>query len=187
MKILMLVNWKIEYCKEKPADKQPPDYKVEGKGYWFYRYFKNKPEVDVIDIRSFPWLENFERNKLHFYIWQAIRASITAAALMYLTKIATSLIGGGQYFSKILDLPTFFFLFAVVISACRKMDLNGKFYVRLRNWSETIYFVHMYFVALCALVLYKSDYHNFKPFFIAASGSFIISWLTSLYKERKNK
>lgn len=87
--------------------------------------------------------------------------SITAAALMYLTKIATSLIGG-QYFSKILDLPTFFFLFAVVISACRKMDLNGKFYVRLRNWSETIYFVHMYFVALCALVLYKSDYHNFK-------------------------
>ena len=39
----------------------------------------------------------------------------------------------------------------------------------------------MYFVALCALVLYKSDYHNFKTFFIAASGSFIISWLTSLY------
>ena len=74
MKILMLVNWKIEYCEEKPADKQPPDYKVEGKDYWFYRYFKNKPEVDVIDIRSFPWLENFERNKLHFYIWQAIRA-----------------------------------------------------------------------------------------------------------------
>ena len=74
MKILMLVNWKIEYCEEKPADKQPPDYKVEGKDYWFYRYFKNKPEVDVIDIRSFPWLESFERNKLHFYIWQAIRA-----------------------------------------------------------------------------------------------------------------
>ena len=43
MKILMLVNWKIEYCEEKPADKQPPDYKVEGKDYWFYRYFKNKP------------------------------------------------------------------------------------------------------------------------------------------------
>ena len=74
MKILMLVNWKIKYCDEKPADKQPPDYKVEGKDYWFYRYFKNKPEVDVIDIRSFPWLESFERNKLHFYIWQAIRA-----------------------------------------------------------------------------------------------------------------
>ena len=104
--------------------------------------------------------------------------SIIAAALMYLTKIATSLIVGGQYFSKIL---------AVIISACKKINLNGKFYESLRNWSETIYFVHMYFVALCALVLYKSDYHNFKTFFITASGSFIISWLTSLYKERRNR
>lgn len=74
MKVLMLVNWKIEYCNIKPANKQPPDYKVSGEDYWFYRYFKNKPEVDVIDISSFPRLENFERNKLHFYIWQAIKA-----------------------------------------------------------------------------------------------------------------
>lgn len=70
----MLVNWKIEYCDTKPADKQPPDYKVEEEDYWFYRYFKDKPEVDVIDMSSFSWLENFERNKLHFYIWQAIKA-----------------------------------------------------------------------------------------------------------------
>lgn len=74
MKILMLVNWKIEYCNVKPADKQPPDYRVKGEDYWFYRYFQNKPEVDVIDISSFPWLENLERNKLHFYIWQAVKA-----------------------------------------------------------------------------------------------------------------
>lgn len=74
MKILMLVNWKIEYCDARPANKQPPDYKVDGEDYWFYRYFKNKPEVDVIDISSFPWLENFERKRLHFYIWQAVRA-----------------------------------------------------------------------------------------------------------------
>lgn len=111
--------------------------------------------------------------------------SIIAAAFMYLAKIATNLIGEGQYFSKILDLPTFFLLFAVVISVCKKVDLNGRFYERLRNWSETIYFVHMYFVALCALVLYKRDYHNFKTFFITASGSLMISWLTSAYKERK--
>lgn len=74
MKILMLVNWKIKYCDKKPADKQPPDYRVKGEDYWFYRYFKNKPKVDVIDISSVPWLENFERNKLHFYIWQAVKA-----------------------------------------------------------------------------------------------------------------
>lgn len=74
MKILMLVNWKIEYCDTKPENKQPPDYKVKGEDYWFYRYFKNNPEVDVIDISSIPWLENFEKNRLHFYIWQAFKA-----------------------------------------------------------------------------------------------------------------
>lgn len=74
MKILMLVNWKVKYCDAKPDDRQPPDYKIEGEDYWFYRYFKKKPEVDVIDITSFPLLENFEKNKLHFYIWQAIKA-----------------------------------------------------------------------------------------------------------------
>lgn len=112
--------------------------------------------------------------------------NIIAAALMYLAKIATSLMGGGQYFSKALDLPTFYFLFSVVIMLCKKIDLRGKFYKRLRDWSETIYFVHMYLVAVCALVLYKGDYHNFKTFFITASGALMISWLTSLYKERKN-
>ena len=70
----MLVNWKIKYCDKKPADKQPPDYRVKGEDYWFYRYFRNKPEVDVIDISSTSWIENFERNKLHFYIWQAVKA-----------------------------------------------------------------------------------------------------------------
>lgn len=70
----MLVNWKIEYCHAKPEDKQPPDYSVKGEDYWFFRHFREKPEVDVLDIRSFPWLEKFEKNKLHFYIWQALRA-----------------------------------------------------------------------------------------------------------------
>lgn len=74
MKILMLVNWKIEYCNSVPKSKQPPDYCIKGEDYWFYRYFKNKPEVDVIDISSFSTLENFEKNKLHFYIHQGLKA-----------------------------------------------------------------------------------------------------------------
>lgn len=74
MKILMLVNWKIEYCDKKPIDKQPPDYYVKDEPYWFYRYFEEKPEVDVIDISSFSWLENFEKNKIRFYVWQTFRA-----------------------------------------------------------------------------------------------------------------
>ena len=74
MKILMLVNWKIKYCKEKPGDKQPPDYYINGEDYWFYRNFREKTEVDVIDISSFPWLEHFEKEKIRFYIWQPLKA-----------------------------------------------------------------------------------------------------------------
>lgn len=74
MKILMLVNWKVKYCKSEPEDKQPPDYYVEGEDYWFYRHFRERPVVKVLDIRSFPWLERFEKEKLRFYVWQALKA-----------------------------------------------------------------------------------------------------------------
>ena len=74
MKILMLVNWKVLSCKETPNDKQPPDYRVEGEPYWFYRYFNQKDDVDIIDISSVSWLENFEREKLRFYVLQALKA-----------------------------------------------------------------------------------------------------------------
>lgn len=70
----MLVNWKIEYSDSVPEGKQPPDYDVPGYPYWFFRYFKEPVEVTVLDIRSFSWMENFEKNKLHFYIIQSLRA-----------------------------------------------------------------------------------------------------------------
>ena len=73
MKILMLVNWKIQYTQEPPADKQPPDYYVPGSPYWFFRYFREQPQVDVVDISSFRWLEKIEKNKLRFYIWQTCK------------------------------------------------------------------------------------------------------------------
>lgn len=75
MKILMLVNWKIEYTDKVPTDKQPPDYYIKGEDYWFFRYFQNKKDlqVDVADIRSFKALENFEKNKIRFYIWQTLK------------------------------------------------------------------------------------------------------------------
>ena len=73
MKILMLVNWKVEYYDSAPLDKQPPDYYVKGEPYWFFRYFKNLPEVDVVDVSSFPRLEHFEKEKLRFYIWQTLK------------------------------------------------------------------------------------------------------------------
>lgn len=73
MKILMLVNWKVLQTKKKPMNLQPPDYSIPGEPYWFFRYFEKKTEVDVIDIHSMKWIENFEKNKLHFYVIQTIR------------------------------------------------------------------------------------------------------------------
>ena len=73
MKILMLVNWKVEYSESAPDGKQPPDYYVKGIPYWFFRYFDDQPEVDVVDIKSFKWLENFEQTKIRFYIWQTLK------------------------------------------------------------------------------------------------------------------
>ena len=75
MKVLMLVNWKIEYVDEVPEDKQPPDYFVKGKPYWFFRYFPDADnwQVDVVDISSFPVLERFEKDKIRFYVWQTLK------------------------------------------------------------------------------------------------------------------
>ena len=66
MKILMLVNWKVEYSSHVPEHKQPPDYDIKGKPYWFYQYFDEPVEVDVVDTRSFSWLEEFEKENCAF-------------------------------------------------------------------------------------------------------------------------
>lgn len=73
IQILMLVNWKVEYGAERPKGKQPPDYYMSGEPYWFFRWFRREVHVDVVDIRSCTWLENVEKNKLRFYIWQTLR------------------------------------------------------------------------------------------------------------------
>ncbi len=73
MKLLMLVNWKVEYCDRVPEGKQPPDYYVNGEDYWFYRYFKEDVSVDVADIHTFPWLEHFEKETLRFYVVQTLK------------------------------------------------------------------------------------------------------------------
>ena len=74
MKILMLVNWKVERCKVQPVDKQPADYYVEGEQYWFYKYFSTNVSVDVLDVSHIKWIEDFERKKLHVHVTQGLRA-----------------------------------------------------------------------------------------------------------------
>ena len=106
------------------------------------------------------------------------------AGILYMLKVGFSLIGG-QYFSKILDLPTFWFLFKLIIYVCKRLNFKGTFYMQLRGMSETIYFVHMYFVAFCSLVIYKENYHNFKSYFICAGGATIIAFIYQIFKKRK--
>lgn len=105
----------------------------------------------------------------------------------YIVKVGFSLMGGEQYFSKMLDLPTFWFLFESIIYACKKANFKGTFYKQLRCMSATIYFVHMYFVAFCSLVLYKGNYHNFKSYIICASGATIIALICQICKIEINK
>lgn len=105
---------------------------------------------------------------------------------IYIVKVGLSLMGR-QYFTQILDLPTFWFLFEIIIYTCRKVNFKGMFYKQLRDMSETIYFVHMYLVAFCSLVLYKGDYHNFKSYFICTGGAVTIALFCQICKNKKLK
>ena len=104
--------------------------------------------------------------------------------ILYIVKVGFSLVGGGQYLSEILDLQTLWLLFKLIIYACHRLNFKGAFYIQLRGMSETIYFVHMYFVAFCSLVLYKEGYHNFKSYFICAGGATIIALIYQMAKKR---
>lgn len=73
MKILMLVNWKINYLESDNKAIQSPDKVVKGKPYWFFKYFQTQHEVDTVGIKTAPnWVYNLEKNKLHFYLQQPI-------------------------------------------------------------------------------------------------------------------
>lgn len=45
----------------------------------------------------------------------------------------------------------------------------------------------MYFVAFCALVLYKDDYNNFKSYLICAGGALAVSEIYSWMKNISNR
>lgn len=112
----------------------------------------------------------------------SIKTGLLAGGL-YIVKVCFSLIGGGELLSKLLDLPTFWFLFELILYECKKEKRKGTFYKLLRDLSTTIYLVHMYLVAFCSLVLYKEDYHNFASFFICAGGATILALLWQIHKK----
>ena len=69
----MLVNWKVNRCETIPKDIQAPDYYIKGEKYWFFRYFEDDVDVDIIDIKTFKVFEKIEQ-KLHFYPMQSLKA-----------------------------------------------------------------------------------------------------------------
>lgn len=72
MRILLLINWKIRYCEQVPNDLQPSDYDCPQETYWFFKYFKNKPDVDVVDISAPKFIERIE-DKVRFHFFQTLK------------------------------------------------------------------------------------------------------------------
>lgn len=72
MKILLLINWKITYCDKVPTDIQPSDYCCKEEPFWFFKYFKDIPDLDVVDISAPYLIEKIER-KMRFHFYQTLR------------------------------------------------------------------------------------------------------------------
>ena len=73
MKILFLPNWTVVAYNVDVKDLQAPDKYVYGEPYWFFKYFTEDTQVDIIDIREKNRLHWIEK-KIKFYVWQAVLA-----------------------------------------------------------------------------------------------------------------
>ncbi|MDR1763734.1 MAG: glycosyltransferase family 4 protein [Dysgonamonadaceae bacterium] len=73
MKILFLPNWDVAQAEEDIKNLQSADKKITGQPYWFFKYFPENTEVEVIDRQKNNLLHRLEV-KLKFYIRQAILA-----------------------------------------------------------------------------------------------------------------
>lgn len=73
MRILFIPNWNVKVLPVDDESIQAPDKYVKGVPYWFFRYFPDDTQVDVIGIVKDNLLRKVER-KLKFYISQPIKA-----------------------------------------------------------------------------------------------------------------
>lgn len=116
-------------------------------------------------------------------------STFVTAITLFIAKFACSFSGiGGGYLSQLLTLPTFCFLFRGISYWCMKSDdeqMNERKKVTekegtdkrmidrgiiCRKLSTNIYFVHMYFVALCTLAIFgEGNCNNFYSFFIVCA------------------
>jgi len=73
MKILFLPNWSVKHLDHDDASLQAPDKAIRGESYWFFRYFKKKPNVEVIGLNKRSVLHKVER-LIGVYFLQSIQA-----------------------------------------------------------------------------------------------------------------
>ena len=73
MRILAIINWKIRHLDYIPDNIQPSDFDCPEVPFWFFKYFNNRPDVDVIDINC-PKIFEIIENKLRFHIYQTFKA-----------------------------------------------------------------------------------------------------------------
>jgi len=73
MKILFLPNWTVTHSDTDIPGLQSPDKYIYGKPYWFFKYFPEDTQVDVIDFQAQSRWHGIEK-KIKFYIVQAVLA-----------------------------------------------------------------------------------------------------------------
>lgn len=74
MKILMLVNWKVNHLKEKDEKLQSPDYTLPNEKYWFFKHVAKKEDIiDVIGLECAPKRSKIEKKLFNFYITQTLK------------------------------------------------------------------------------------------------------------------
>ena len=91
MKILLLINWKIKYCDEIPDGIQPSDYSCPKETFWFFKYFNEEPQVDVVDISAPEIIEKIENKDRSKYIMIGdTKFDIIGANLMKIDSLGVS-------------------------------------------------------------------------------------------------
>lgn len=75
MKILFIPNWHVTSLELDDPGIAAPDKVVAGQCYWFFRHFKERPAVDVLDIGHESWWRKVE-HKIKFYICQPVKAFV---------------------------------------------------------------------------------------------------------------
>lgn len=76
MKILFIPNWRVNRLSTDVPTIQAPDKQVQGEPYWFFKYFPEGTQVDIIDIGKENQFRKIE-HKIKFYLvqpWKAFRA-----------------------------------------------------------------------------------------------------------------